>query len=376
MDPKLVSFKFVAGWWEITGMKKFVIAGALIGAAASGAWAAGVERTTFNSGLLFEEGDYLELSFGVAMPDVSGSGNGPFTGTTSGDMAKDYFSIGLGYKQQLNDPWALALIIDQPVGADVSYPAGTYPFQDSTANVESKAITALAKYSAANNLSFYGGIKAQQLSGNVSIPFFTGYTLTTDKSEEFGYVLGAAWEKPEIAARVSLTYSSEITHTFNSVEGGVFPGTFDTTIPQSLQLDFRTGVAADTLVFGSVRWVDWTEFQILPPAFSIASGGLPLAAYDSDYITYSLGVGRRFNETWSGAITLTHEPSSGDLMRNLGPTDGFSSVGVGATYTNGNMKITGGVRYALIGDATTTTVGSTFEGNKAIGAGVKIGWSF
>ncbi|MBT8424043.1 MAG: hypothetical protein KJO67_03640, partial [Silicimonas sp.] len=172
------------------------------------------------------------------------------------------------------------------------------------------------------------------------------------------------------------TYTSEITHTLSSIENGAPTGSFDSTVPQSVQLDFQTGVAADTLVFGSVRWVDWSEFQITPPGFALASGGLPLAAYDSDYITYSLGVGRRFNDTWSGAVTLTHEPQSDDLQRNLGPTDGFTSVSVGATYTRDNMKITGGVRYVFIGDANTTTVGSSFTDNNAIGVGLKVGYSF
>lgn len=354
----------------------FAVATALC-TSATALYAGAVERSTFNSGLLFEKGDYVELSFGLVSPDVSGVGTGPFTGTSSGNMADNYFSLALGYKQQMDDNWALALIIDQPVGADVAYPGGSpYPFQSSTADLNSKALTALVKYSMPNNVSIYGGIKAEQLSGTVSIPFFSGYTLATDKSEEFGYVLGAAWEKPEIAARVALTYTSEITHTLNSVENGTPTGSFDSNVPQSLQLDFQTGVAADTLVFGSVRWVDWSEFQILPPGFSLASGGLPLAAYDSDYITYSLGVGRRFNESWSGAITLTHEPSTGDLQRNLGPTDGFSAVTAGATYTMDNMKITGGVRYALLGDATTTTVGSVFEDNDALGFGLRVGYSF
>ena len=40
------------------------------------------------------------------------------------------------------------------------------------------------------------------------------------------------------------------------------------------------------------------------------------------------------------------------------------------------MKITGGIRYVDIGDATTTTIGSNFSGNSAIGVGVKIGFSF
>lgn len=360
-------------------MKNVIAAAAALGTFATGAHAGAVERATFNSGLLFEEGDYVELSFGFVSPDVSGTGNGPFAGQSSGNMSQDYTALAFGYKQQLNDTWALALTLDQPVGADVSYPNVTYPFANSTADLNSQALTALVKYSAPNNLSFYGGLKAQRLYGNVSIPFFSNYTLSTDKSEELGYVLGVAWEKPEIAARVALTYTSEITHTFNSIENGTPTGTFDSTVPQSVQLDFRTGVAADTLLFGSVRWVDWSEFQILPPGF--ASSPLnpamsPLAGYDSDYITYSLGIGRRFNERWSGAITLTHEPQTDDPQRNLGPTDGFSAIGIGATYTKDNMKITGGVRYVMIGDATTTTVGSSFDDNDAIGVGFKIGYSF
>ena len=359
-------------------MRNVLLAVTALGVTAVSAQAAGIERTTFNSGLLFEDGDYVELSFGAAFPDVSGNAAGG--GVTSGNMAEDYFTVGLGYKRQLNDNWALALIVDQPVGADVAYPVlgNGYPFGGATADVDSLEITALAKYSNDNNISFYGGFKAQRVSGSVGIPAF-GYALETDSSEELGYVLGVAWEKPEIAARVALTYSSEITHTLASVENGTPTGTFDATIPQSLQLDFRTGVAANTLLFGSVRWVEWSEFQLLPIGFATNPANptmAPLAGYDSDYITYTLGVGRRFNDTWSGAVTLTHEPSSGDLMRNLGPTDGFSAIGIGATYTKGNMKITGGVRYALLGDATTTTISSSFADNKAFGAGVKIGFSF
>lgn len=356
-------------------MKVFAVATGALMVSATGLFAGAVERATFNSGLLFEDGDYVELSFGAVSPDASGT----VGAASSGDMAEFYMTGALGYKQQLNDRWALALIIDQPVGADVSYPNVAYPFANSTADLDSEAVTGLVKYSADNNVSLYGGLKAERLYGKVSIPLFANYTLATNKDLAYGYVLGAAWEKPEIAARVALTYTSEITHTFDATENGTATGAFDSTVPQSLQLDFQTGVAADTLLFGSVRWMDWSEFQILPPGFAASPlnpTSAPLAGYDSDYVTYSLGVGRRFNETWSGAITLTHEPSTGDLQRNLGPTDGFSSVTVGATYTKDNMKISGGVRYALLGDATTTTVGADFQDNTAWGLGLKVGYSF
>ena len=105
-------------------MKFFGLAATLLSASATMAAAGGLERSTFNSALLFEDGDYVELSFGGASSSVSGT-LGPFA---SGDMAKSYVSLGFGYKQQLNDTWSLALIIDEPVGADVAYPAAAaYP---------------------------------------------------------------------------------------------------------------------------------------------------------------------------------------------------------------------------------------------------------
>ncbi|MFM2354878.1 MAG: hypothetical protein RLZZ528_614, partial [Pseudomonadota bacterium] len=243
----------------------------------------------------------------------------------------------------------------------------------------STAVTGLLRYKMPSNFSVYGGLRAESVTGEVSIPVFGGYTMSTARDTQVGYVVGASWEKPEIAARVALTYNSAITHTLDSTEFGAIPGQFDTTVPQSVNLEFQTGIAKDTLLFGSVRWVDWSEFDITPTTFTTAVvPGESLVDYDEDTITYNLGIGRRFNENWSGAITVGYEAAGGGTVGNLGPTDGFTSVGVGATYTKGNMKITGGVRYVEIGDALTVIGPSNgvFSGNSAIGAGVKIGFTF
>ena len=70
----------------------------------------------------------------------------------------------------------------------------------------------------------------------------------------------------------------------------------------------------------------------------------------------------------------------GGFLTNLGPTDGSRSLGLAATYTKDNMKITGGIRYVDIGNALTAIPGNapagTFADNSAVAAGVKIGWSF
>jgi len=89
--------------------------------------------------------------------------------------------------------------------------------------------------------------------------------------------------------------------------------------------------------------------------------------------------GRRVNNTWSAAVTLGFEVPVGGFAFNLGPTDGYKSIGVGATYTRDNMKITGGVRYVDISDAQTTIgfglAASDFTDNDAVGLGVKVDWT-
>ncbi|MDJ0641119.1 MAG: outer membrane protein transport protein [Paracoccaceae bacterium] len=365
-------------------MHRILTSTAALALTAGIATAGGVERSVFSSSFLFEEGSYAELSFGIGDPSVSGvlaTGLGPLA---SGDMASGFQTYSLAYKRDLNDKWTLGIVLDQPIGADVAYPvsAAPYPFAGAGADLNSFAVTGIAKYQATDAVSVYGGLRFQQVSGTVSgVPVTsppapgTPFDLDAANSTEIGYVIGVAWEKPEIAARVALTYESERTHTFDTQETfgaiGPIPGTMDTTIPQAVTLEFQTGVAEDTLVFGSVRWVEWTAFDITPPNL-----GAALVSYADDRTTYTLGVGRRFNETWSGAVSISHEETTSSPVGNLGPTNGFSSVGLGATYTMDNMKISGGVRYVDLGDATTTTIGSRFTDNSAIVGGIRIGFSF
>ena len=73
--------------------------------------------------------------------------------------------------------------------------------------------------------------------------------------------------------------------------------------------------------------------------------------------------------------SVGYEENTGSVTGNLGPTDGFTSVSLGAIYTKDNMKITGGVRYVDIGDATSFS-NAQFTDNSAIAAGLRVGWSF
>ena len=352
---------------------------------ASIAQAGGIDRSGQVIAPLFEpggeSGSYAELSFGSVYPSVTGTAQG----FDSGDMAEQYLRFGAAYKTDINDRLSFAIIFDQPYGADVDYPTGTgYAFAGSTASFDSNAITGILRYKFDNGFSVHAGLRAQETSAEVSIPYLAGYQASSPSDVGFGYLVGAAYERPEIALRVALTYFSKIEHDTEATEYTALTGTttsptsFET--PQAVNLDLQTGIAEDTLLFGSVRWVNWSDFTLTPPVYTNLIG-LPILYYNGDYTTYTIGVGRKFNDNWSGSIALSYEPSNGGYTTNLGPHDGLFGVLVGVKYTQDRWSVSGGVNFSWIGDAESVVSRTPFEtssftDNTAIGAGIRIGYNF
>lgn len=366
-------------------MRNLYKCASLLALMAGTAHAGGVDRSGQSVAPLFETGDYVELSYGNVSPDVSGVATvfSPTPGGSSGDMAGGYSQFGFAYKHSFGNGFDAAIIVDQPFGANVSYPVAPYFATGSTAELRSTAITGLVKYTTPQHFSVYGGLRYQTFSAKAHIPFVAGYNGTGESDEGLGYVLGVAYEIPDIALRVALTYNSKIKHemptTESLFEGGLAMPDSTTTVntPESVNLEFQTGVAADTLLFGSVRWVDWSNFAIDPAYYPPLE---PIVSYEDDTLSLSLGLGRKFNEHWSGAVSLGYEDRNHGFSSNLGPTDGYRSIGVGASYTQDNVKVTMGLRYVEIGDAVTTLDGSNtasnFTDNHALGVGLRVGYSF
>jgi len=374
-------------------MKKLALAASALTVTASMASAGEIERRGDPSQILFEEGrNYLEFSVASVTPNVSGTPIGAAAAigaNPTGNMQGRYQTYALGFKHQYNDRLALAFTIDEPVGASVAYRSAPYTgpstgafFGASSAEVSSIAFTAMAKYQVADQISVYGGLRYQGLKGNLTVilpatgPFGAPgpYTLNVDNDFRLGYLVGAAYERPELAMRVSLTYESKIEHSFRDNNGT----SFDVEIPQAVTLRAQSGIAANTLLFGSVKWREWTEFVIQPADFFSYSTGLPvntpIAQGLSDIWTYELGVGRRFSDNWSGAATIGYEKDQGDVVGNLSGKDGYISYGLAVSYETEDWKLTTGVRYIDIGSANTSV--SSFSDNDAIAVGVKVGYKF
>lgn len=339
-------------------------AGIVLALTSSTALAGGIDRSGQPIGFIFEKGNVVELSYGSVSPSVSGVFTHPLAGALpSGDVAPSYGVASMSLKYDVNEKLSLGLLLDQPYGANVSYNTAGYPLHTSIAKVKSTAISVLGRYKFSENVSAHVGLRSVTADG-VYDPAGP-YASTYSKDSDLGYLVGVAYEKPEIALRVALTYASAVDFAMDGTAGDL-----TAEMPKSVNLDFQSGVAANTLVFGSIRWADWTSAHITD---SVAG---TIVDYDDDVITYSLGVGRKFSESFSGALTLGYEKSTGTLASNLSPTDGYFSVGVGGTYTKDNMKITAGVRYVDIGDATTEIIGANFSGNKALAVGLKVAFTF
>lgn len=372
-------------------MKKTWLAATVIAATASTAFGGEIERRGDPSMILFEKGkNYLEFSAATIDPSVSGVARPGVPTAPTGNIQERYQSFAGGYKHELNDKISLAFVIDEPVGASVDYrtpPAalGGAFFGGSNAEVSSVAFTALAKYKATERFSIYGGLRYVGLSGNITVisPATLGsavpapnspYTLNVSKDFQVGYLLGAAYEIPDIALRVALTYESKTEHDFKDNTGAGFK----VELPQAFTLHAQSGIAKDTLLFGSVKWREWSKFAVQPgDFFSVATGvpvNVPIASGPSDIWTYELGIGRRFTENWSGALILGYEKDEGDVVGNLSGKDGYFSYGLAATYETEAWEITAGIKYFEIGDANSNV--TAFSNSDAIAIGTKVAFRF
>jgi long-subunit fatty acid transport protein len=366
-------------------MKTQLLAATALAMTASLAHAGGLERRGDPSMILFEKSkNYAEFSVVNVNPSVSGAPlPGVPTGPT-GNILKSYRNFAGGLKMDVTDRWTLGIVVDEPVGADVDYTVPGAFFSGSDAEVSSLSVNLLARYKATDRFSVYGGLRYIGVDGDITVispataPLGSGpgtpYTLSVDKDYQLGYLLGAAYEIPDIALRVALTYESKTEHDFKDNTGA----SFGVEIPRAVTLHFQSGIAANTLVFGSIKWREWTEFTVQPLDFiSFASGApvnAPIAFEEDDIWTYELGIGRRFNANWSGAATIGYETKEGSEVGNLGGTDGFIRYGLAAIYENDSIKVTTGISYIDLGNANSNV--TSFRDNDAIAIGTKVGFKF
>ncbi|MGB5887652.1 MAG: outer membrane protein transport protein [Acinetobacter venetianus] len=389
-------------------------------------FAAALDRSGQSIAAFLQPNNYFEAGITVLDPNVSGK---DISQNNTGDMANHYYSPNAALKIQATEHFSIGLIYDQPYGANAQYTGQSnfienrpLPFQGGTSvTVDTENLNLLFGYQPNQNWNVYAGAVYQTLDATVllrgaSYSAYSGYDFKTGRDEAVGWLAGIAYQIPEIALKTSLTYRAKIKHEMNAYENHGIAGftgspvfdallnqinnaqsTTEITTPQSVNLDFQTGIMEHTVAFANIRWVNWKDFAIRPYKFGAASvlppivnktgkkDGFDLVAYTDDQYSVTAGVGRKVNDHWAGNVSVGWDSGAGNPVTTLGPTEGYWNVGVGVQYSPApNYFIAGGVKYFWLGDAkaqsgsqfNTPEHVAEFKNNDAIAYGLKIGYKF
>lgn len=375
-------------------MLRAMIAATACAGTAGAAFAGGIDRAGQRVDILFKDGNYAEASLANTSPDVTGTDVRSLLPVQNSydNVAGDFTSFGFGVKVDANEQLSLALTGAEDFGSDIVYDGDpTRSMLGGTrAIADTYSLTLMARYALDENFSLHGGVRRDVADGTIKLSGLaygrvSGYKVRLGESVGYGYLLGGAYERPDIALRLAVTYNSKIRHDFKTTEtlnGGTLGSSDKTAVdtPQSINVDFQTGIAENTLLFANIRWAEWSEFKIEPEKFKAATGTGLVTLEDST--TYTVGVAHRFTDEFAASASFIYEPEqSDDLVSPLAPTNGFTAVALGASYRVDNIELSGGIRYTWIGDArpetgTPDTARAVFNDNDAISVGVKVGFYF
>lgn len=394
------------------------------------ALAGAIERSGQSIAAFLEPGNYVEASISGLVPKVKGTvtpkfGNNHIAEST-GEVTESFQFYNFALKAQVTDSISMGLLYDEPFGADSAYPLEkTTALSDAnittSAEVISRNLSFLVGFQPSINWNFYGGpvYQTNEISttlGGTSVAPNNGYTFKFEQDSAIGLLAGLSYQIPEIALKASLTYRSEIDHesyaketiapTFQPISSALGLGNDEktkVTTPQSINLDFQSGVAPNTLAFLNIRWVNWADITMRPYQFGKVSeavtqmmlgnsGGYNLVEYYKDQYSINAGLARKFTDKWSGMFLAGWDSGVGSPIPSMGPVNGYWSTGVGFQYSpQSNYFMMGAVNYFKLDDVDVFTGNyvvpniekvepinkvAEFDENYAIGYMLKMGYRF
>ena len=374
--------------------------------AATPVFSGGWEASRLDTSMMYNEGGYAEVGTSSITYDITGFTQAPALITHK--MAKDQTRTAIGFKTQLGDfdiglsnYLSGAIQLDgQATAAQPNCTAAQKGLGNfgqcsvvPSADVEAKSLALMGRYRINENMSVLGGVNRYSVSGGTVTTVAAHYAVSGD---EIAPVVGAAYENKEIALRVELLVQAEtdMALTAGSSVAAAVPtvniANSKMVIPQTMTLNFQSGIAEDTLLFGSIHKADWDTAQITIPGTNVGvnpvTGALdttvlPVSSAFTTKTAYSVGVGRKINESFSALGSYSTEAGGGALSADAFTlTDGSQTLGFGVRYTKDNITVTGGYSYTKVGDVTVgvtaTGQSATYANNSVTGLGLKIGFAF
>jgi long-subunit fatty acid transport protein len=353
--------------------------------------AEGLERINIDPSFMFTEGSSAEIGFASvspSLPAVKGTGSA-FTFASGLDVAPSFSAVTGSVKTEMGDSFDLGLFYTTQgngVGIDYGTITGLEGNITIKADLEIPTLAAIGRYKINDAMSVFIGAKQTTVKAGSTLklgmdsnsnlnPDVTSHWELAKKSG-IGAIYGAAYEMPEIALRVVLTIEDDIDLKIPATaKGGLADtGTATASIGDAMSLNFQTGIAEDTLLFGNIRRSNWKDNQVKVP---VLVAGLTQVSSFSDGDSYSLGIGRKINDDLSVSISGFYDGSSGGAISELAPTGSTKTLSVGGKYAiadNADLSIGGS--YSQRGDALTGSYKASLTDSEVISLGAKIAFSF
>ena len=386
--------------------------------AASQATAGGWEASKLDTSFMYHEGGFTEFSYGSLDYNVkaNATNNGATLGVTGHKTAKSQTRPALSLKMGFGDfdfgvssftsgsiqmQGGAGKIIDPaidftatPPAPTATQPAGATFVPDADATLTTMSF--IGKYNVSENFGVIIGASQNSLAKTKITTILGTYDLKAKSA--MGSIVGAVYSQPDIAMRVELLVQpkstikadssyTEATGGGNSADewmaaaGGVSSdASFTTTLsrPETITLNFQSGIAADTLLYGSIHKAAWKSAQLMAATDSALT---TVTSEFTDTTALSLGVARKINEQLALTASLSSEDGGGKTSTSLfTQSNGSQGISLGARYTIDNITISGGYNYTNVGDVTVSSSAgvqqAVYKNNNVSAIGLKIGFAF
>lgn len=325
----------------------------------SAAHAGGFARGSADTDIIFEDGNFnLRAGATVVMPTRKFTrGPGAFgpnvlNGTS---YTSTYVIPSAALKLNISDSLRCAGTMSTPYGGAVSYASPTTSGKlREEFTINEFGATCGYKFDLSTGRAWIiGGIYQESFDYNrFNFRNATSRLNLNLDGTATGFRVGAAYEIPEFALRAQVMYRAASNYGATGTlavqnlagiplltVGAVGTGN----LPQSFEFKLQSGVAADWLAFGSVKWTDWSVNKQLIVV-------TPLGTQTNDYFwrdgwTVNAGVGHKFSDSFSGAVSLTYDRSVGTGYTLDSDTWTLGAGGSLKDKLGGELKFGGGITY-------------------------------
>lgn len=385
--------------------------------------AAALDKSGQSIRAFLEEGNYIEVSVGQVQSDITGDipqretlVEAGVTDFSTSNLVPTSILTQTALKLQLHPKISVGLIYDQPFGAEVGYQmyqpdsAQNTLLESTYFNLQTESLSFLLGFQPTISWNFFTGLIYQTLDAKIQLQgktfsLFDGYEAYISKDHAFGGVFGLSYQIPEYALKSTLSYHSKIRYQ-PTIEESItgqslnFSPTVSSKIetPQSVNIDLQTAISSRTLLYGALRWVDWSKFSIQPTQFDHITASIltlldleqdiNLIHYEHDQWSTNVGIAHQLSDQWGVSIDAGWDSGTGNVASTLAPIDSLYHSGINARYMlSPKTFFAFGMRYIWLNPAdtnNTTTLDLTEQmtalpqatRNWAFAYGFKIGHSF